>query len=114
MEKVVRPFDRRLPDAAGIMHQHYNLLVRRNPELKEWMVRAPMVAHLRPANLRDFLVRKKIASSKQRTRGKKRRSTGVQKVLESLLLVLRLLFQHEDAHQHLDRPDLANQTEHHL
>ena len=38
MEKVVRPeeeraiilalpFDRRLPDAAGILHQHYNLLV---------------------------------------------------------------------------------------
>ena len=71
MEKVVRPeeeraiilalpFDRRLPDAAGILHQHYNLLVQRNPEVKEWMVRAPMVAHLRPANLRDFLVRAKL------------------------------------------------------
>ena len=60
MEKVVRPeedktiilalpFDRRLPDAAGILNQHYKLLVQRNPEVKEWMVRAPMVAHLRPA-----------------------------------------------------------------
>ena len=40
MEKVVRPeedrailpFDRRLPDAAGIWNQHYKLLVQRNPE----------------------------------------------------------------------------------
>ena len=40
MEKVVRPeedrailpFDRRLPDAAGILNQHYKLLVQRNPE----------------------------------------------------------------------------------
>ena len=71
MEKVVRtederaiilalPFDRRLPDAASILHQHYDLLVKRNPGVKEWMVRAPMVAHLRPANLRDFLVRAKL------------------------------------------------------
>ena len=49
------PFDRRLPDVAKILHQHYNLLVQRNPGVKEWMRRAPMVAHLRPANLRDFL-----------------------------------------------------------
>ena len=46
MEKVTRPeeeraiilalpFDRRLPDAAGILHQHYKLLVQRNPEVKE-------------------------------------------------------------------------------
>ena len=45
MEKVVReedekavilslPFDRRLPDAASILHQHYKLLVQRNPEVK--------------------------------------------------------------------------------
>ena len=71
MEKVVRPederaiilalpFDRRLPDAASILHQHYDLLVQRNPSVKNWMVRAPMVAHLRPANLRDFLVRAKL------------------------------------------------------
>ena len=71
MEKVVRqederaiilalPFDRRLPDTAGILHQHYDLLVQRNPSVKNWMVRAPMVAHLRPANLRDFLVRAKL------------------------------------------------------
>ena len=71
MKKVVRPeeerpiilalpFDRRLPDAASIMHQHYNLLVQRNPSVKEWMARAPMVAHLRPANLRDILVRAKL------------------------------------------------------
>ena len=71
MEKVTRseeeraiilalPFDRRLPDAAGILQQHYKLLVQRNPEVKEWMARAPMVAHLRPANLRDFLVRAKL------------------------------------------------------
>ena len=71
MEKVVRtederaiilaiPFDRRLPDAASILHQHYNLLVQRNPGVKDWMVRAPMVAHLRPSNLRDFLVRAKL------------------------------------------------------
>ena len=71
MEKVVRPeeeraiilalpYDRRLPDAASIMHQHYKLLVQRNPGVKDWMARAPMVAHLRPANLRDFLVRAKL------------------------------------------------------
>ena len=71
MKKVVRPeeerpiilalpFDRRLPDAASIMHQHYNLLVQRNPSVKVWMARAPMVAHLRPANLRDILVRAKL------------------------------------------------------
>ena len=54
------PFDRRLPDVAKILHQHYNLLVQRNPGVKEWMRRAPMVAHLRPANLRDFLVRAKL------------------------------------------------------
>ena len=65
MEKVVRtederaiilaiPFDRRLPDVASILHQHYNLLVQRNPGVKDWMVRAPIVAHLRPSNLRDF------------------------------------------------------------
>ena len=71
MKKVVRaednkaiilalPFDRQLPDAAGILRQHYKLLVQRNPGVKEWMVRAPMVAHLRPANLRDFLVRAKL------------------------------------------------------
>ena len=63
MEKVKRPeeeraiilafpFDRRLPDAAGILHQHYKLLVQRNAEANEWMVRAPIVAHLRPANLK--------------------------------------------------------------
>ena len=77
MEKVVRPeddkaiilalpFDRRLPDAASILHQHYNLLVQRNPGVKEWMVRAPMVAHLRPANLRDFLVRAKLPQVNRR------------------------------------------------
>ena len=54
------PFDRRLPDVAKILHQHYNLLVQRNPDVKEWMRRAPMVSHLRPANLRDFLVRAKL------------------------------------------------------
>ena len=54
------PFDRRLPDVSKILHQHYNLLVQRNPGVKEWMRRAPMVAHLRPANLRDFLVRAKL------------------------------------------------------
>ena len=48
MRKVVRqeddraiilalPFDRRLPDAASILHQHYNLLVQRNPGVKRWM-----------------------------------------------------------------------------
>ena len=53
MEKVVRqederaiilalPFDRRLPDAASILYQHYDLLVQRNPSVKNWMVRAPM------------------------------------------------------------------------
>ena len=47
--------------AASILHQHYNLLVQRNPSVKNWMVRAPMVAHLRPANLRDFLVREKLS-----------------------------------------------------
>ena len=83
MEKVVRteeeraiilalPFDRRLPDAAGILHQHYNLLVQRNPGVKEWMVRAPMVAHLRPANLRDFLVRAKLPQVNRRGRGASR------------------------------------------
>ena len=48
MEKVVRPeeekaivlavpFDRRLPDIAKILHQHYKLLTQRNPGVKEWM-----------------------------------------------------------------------------
>ena len=57
MEKVVRseeerpiilalPFDRRLPDATSILHQHCNLLVQRNPTVKEWMARAPMVMTL--------------------------------------------------------------------
>ena len=77
MEKVVRPeedrtiilalpYDRRLPDATGILNQHYKLLVQRNPEVKEWMMRAPMVAHLRPANLRDFLVRAKLPQLNRR------------------------------------------------
>ena len=46
MEKVVRPeeekaivlavpFDRRLPDIAKILHQHYKLLTQRNPGMKE-------------------------------------------------------------------------------
>ena len=61
-----------------------------------------------------LLGQSKVASSQQRTRGKKRRPTRVQKMWKSSLLVLCLLFQHEDAHQHLDWPDLANQTEHHL
>ena len=84
MEKVTRseeeraiilalPFDRRLPDAAGILRQHYKLLVQRNPEVKEWMVRAPMVAHLRPPNLRDLLVRAKLPPVDRR-RGAGRRS----------------------------------------
>ena len=67
------PFDRRLPDAAGILRQHYKLLVQRNPEVKEWMVRAPMVAHLRPPNLRDVLVRAKLPPVDRR-RGAGRRS----------------------------------------
>ena len=62
------PFDRRLPDVAKILHQHYNLLVQRNPGVKEWMRRAPMVAHLRPANLRDFLVRAKLPTVDRRRR----------------------------------------------
>ena len=77
MEKVVRPeeekaivlaipFDRRLPDIAKILHQHYKLLTQRNPGVKEWMARAPMVAHLRPANLRDFLVRAKLPAVDRR------------------------------------------------
>ena len=77
MEKVVRtedekmiilalPFDRRLPDAASILKQHYNLLVQRNPSVKNWMARAPMVAHLRPANLRDFLVRARLPAVDRR------------------------------------------------
>ena len=48
MEKVVRPedertiilalpFDRRLPDAARILRQNYNLLVQRNPGVKDWI-----------------------------------------------------------------------------
>ena len=82
MEKVVRseeerpiilalPFDRRLPDATSILHQHCNLLVQRNPTVKEWMARAPMVAHLRPTNLRDILVRAKL-SAVDRRRGASR------------------------------------------
>ncbi len=70
MEKVERereerpiilslPFDRRLPDAA-ILQQHYRLLLQRNPEVKDWMPRAPMVAHVRPPSLRDMLVRAKL------------------------------------------------------
>ena len=55
------PFDRRLPDAANILPQHYNLLVQRNHQVKNRMVRAPTVAHLRPSNLRDFLVKAKLS-----------------------------------------------------
>ena len=77
MEKVVRPeeerpiilalpFDRRLPDATSILHQHCNLLVQRNPTVKEWMARAPMVAHLRPTNLRDILMRAKLPAVDRR------------------------------------------------
>ena len=90
MEKVTRseeeraiilalPFDRRLPDAAGILHQHYKLLVQRNPEVKEWMVRAPMVAHLRPANLRDFFVRAKLPPLDRRQGAGRRPQPGFRK-----------------------------------
>ena len=73
------PFDRRLPDAAGILQQHYKLLVQRNPEVKEWMTRAPMVAHLRPANLRDVLVRAKLPEVDRRQGAGRRLQTGFKK-----------------------------------
>ena len=90
MEKVVRPeeerpiilvlpFDRRLPDAASILHQHYNLLVQRNPTVKEWMAGAPMVAHLRPANLRDILVRAKLPAVDRRRGASRGTLTGFKK-----------------------------------
>ena len=90
MEKVTRseeeraiilalPFDRRLPDAAGILQQHYKLLVQRNPEVKEWMVRAPMVAHLRPPNLRDVLVRAKLPPVDRRQGAVRRSQPGFRK-----------------------------------
>ena len=71
MEKVERargdrpiilalPYDRRLPHISGILHQHYNLLKERNPEVEQWLTRAPMVAYQRPPNLRDHLVRAKL------------------------------------------------------
>ena len=50
------PYDRRLPHVSGILRQHYNLLVERNPVVKQWMTRAPMLAYQRPPNLRDHLV----------------------------------------------------------
>ena len=90
MEKVVRtedkraiilalPLDRRLPDTASILHQHYNLLVQRNPGVRNWMVRAPMVAHLRPANLRDFLVRAKLPPVDRRQGAGRGPKTGFKK-----------------------------------
>ena len=72
-------FDRRLPDAAGILQQHYKLLVQRNPEVKEWMVRAPMVAHLRPPNLRDVLVRAKLPPVDRRQGAGRRSQPGFRK-----------------------------------
>ena len=71
MEKVVReeeerpiilsiPYDRRLPQVSSILQQHYKLLLERSPEVKEWMVRAPMVVYVRPPNLRDMLVRARL------------------------------------------------------
>ena len=66
------PFDRRLPDAASTLQQHYRLLLQRNPEVKEWMPRAPMVAHLRPPNLRDMLVRAKLPPVDRRGGGGRR------------------------------------------
>ena len=90
MEKVTRPeeeraiilalpFDRRLPDAAGILRQHYKLLVQRNPEVKEWMVRAPMMVHLRPPNLRDVLVRAKLPPVDRRHGAGRRSQPGFRK-----------------------------------
>ena len=54
------PYDRRLPHVSGILRQHYNLLVERNPVVRQWMTRAPMVAYQWPPNLRDHLVRAQL------------------------------------------------------
>ena len=50
-----------------------------NPSVKSWMVRAPMVAHLRPANLRDFLVRAKLPEVDRRQGASRRLQPGFKK-----------------------------------
>ena len=65
-----------MPDAASTLQQHYRLLLQRYLGVKEWMPRAPMVAHLRPPNLRDMLVRAKLPPVDRRGGLGRRAKTG--------------------------------------
>ena len=56
----------------------------------------------------------KTSPSRQEARGRSKITARFQKVWQDEVLKLHLLQQHQDPHEHLDRPDLADQAEHHV
>ena len=56
----------------------------------------------------------KTARGGQEARSWSEATDRVQEVRQGEVLVLHLLHQQQDTHQHLDRPDLADQAEHHV
>ena len=64
--------------------------------MKEWMVRALVMAQLRPSNLRDvFFGESKTSPSRQEARGRSKITARFQKVWQGEVLELRLLQQHQ-------------------
>ena len=56
----------------------------------------------------------KTSLSGQKARSRATITARIQKVWQDEVLELHLLKQHQDPHEHLDRPDLADQAEHHV
>jgi hypothetical protein len=65
------PFDKRLPDVAGMVKHRHQCLLDSDINAKEYMPLPPMVSYTRTKNLRDILIRAKLPPPAQRqgTRG---------------------------------------------
>ena len=63
---LVIPFDKRMPGISRVLKHRGEFLVSRDPKVRDYMPKPPMVCYTRTKNFRDILVRAKVPPSKYR------------------------------------------------